>query len=392
MKIGVMLRNLKELGGIKVYTLNLLMNLFMLDSANEYVLFYKDKGSVGTFSKCKNVKERLLDFPTKLLWDQVAVPMAVKKEKIDVILNPKLSIPLMTKAKTILVLHGMEQFAVSEVFPFMDRFYTKIMMPLFCRRADAVISTTKMGVEEMNKYLGIEKNKIHPIHEAHKKRFKVLDKAQCERVRVKYNLPEKFLLFVGGLNPLKNFSGIIKAYQQLKDKIPHQLIAVGFKRWHYEDDLRLVEELGLSKDVRLMGFIPDEDLPAFYNLADVFVFPSLYEGFGIPVLEAMASGCPVITTKTGCSPEVAGGAAVLVDPRNVQEIADAIYQVIHDQKLRARLIKDGLGNAAKFSWEKTALETLLLFRKVTSDPGKPLLKEAKLNTSTVQSGHYDRPY
>jgi len=388
MRIGVMLRSLKELGGIKVYTLNLLMNLFMLDSANEYVLFYKDKNSLGTFSKCKNVRERVLDFPTKLLWDQIAVPRAIKQENIDVILNPKLSIPLITKAKTILVLHGMEQFAVSEVFPFLDRFYTKIMMPLFCRRADAVISTTEMGVEEMKKYLGIEKTKVHPIHEAHHKRFKVLDKSDSRKVREKYDLPEKFLLFVGGLNPLKNFSGIIKAYHKLKDKIPHQLVAVGFKRWHYEDDLRLVEQLGLSKDVRLMGFIPDEDLPAFYNLADAFVFPSLYEGFGIPVLEAMASGCPVITTKTGCSPEVAGGAAILVDPRNVQEISDAIDRVIHDQNLRARLIKDGLSNAAKFSWEKTALETLLLFRKITFDPGKPLLKEAELNLSAVQQDYH----
>jgi glycosyltransferase involved in cell wall biosynthesis len=234
------------------------------------------------------------------------------------------------------------------------------MMPLFCRRATGIISMTQMGVGEMVKYLKVNAKKVHPIYESHHNRFRVLSKDNLGSVREKYHLPDKFLLFVGGLNPLKNFSNLLKAYCLLRSEIPHKLVAVGFKRWKFEGDLKLVTQLGLEKDVLFTGFVPDEDLPAIYNLADLFVFPSLYEGFGIPVLEAMASGCPVVTTKTGCSREIAGDAAILVDPRNPEEIAQGISRILSKPELRRHMIEKGLSQASHFNWEKTARETLSL--------------------------------
>jgi glycosyltransferase involved in cell wall biosynthesis len=226
---------------------------------------------------------------------------------------------------------------------------------------------TKMGVGEMIKYLKADSGKIHAIYESHHSRFRVLPKGDLELLREKYHLPEKFLLFVGGLNPLKNFSNLLRAYDILRSKIPHKLVAVGFKRWKFEGDLELVTQLGLEKHVIFTGFVPDEDLPAIYNLADLFVFPSLYEGFGIPVLEAMACGCPVVTTKTGCSREVAGDAALLADPRNPEEIAREISKVLSSPDLRSQMIEKGLSQASRFGWEKTASETLRLMEELVKN-------------------------
>ncbi|MBI1884084.1 MAG: glycosyltransferase family 4 protein [Chlamydiae bacterium] len=378
MRIGVMLRSLKQLGGIKVYTLNILDHLLKIDSKNEYVFFYNDESLLGLYAKHPNVQERIVKFPTKILWDQVGIPLAIRKEKIDLIFNPKLSIPLFTQAKTLFPLHGLEQFAVSEIFPVLDRWYFKLMMPLFVRRASRVISMTKMGVDEMVKYLGVRREKVAPIYESYHERFKVLPKESVEGLREKYHLPEKYLLFVGGLNPLKNFSNILRAFQLLKKDWPHKLVAVGFKRWKYEEDLALVSELGLQNDVLFTGFVPDEDLPGLYNLAEAFVFPSLYEGFGIPVLEAMACGCPVITTTTGCSREIAADAALLVNPREPREIAEAISKVLSDDPLKKTMIEKGLAQAKNFSWEKTARETLKLMEElVFNEAGKLGKKDVK---------------
>lgn len=364
MRIGVMLRHLSQVGGIYVYTTNLFGTLLEIDHKNKYFFFYHDVKQVGRYSQYPNVKERVINVPTKLLWDQIAIPWMVRREKLDLVFNPKLSVPIFTNAKTLFPLHGLEQFAVSEVFPLLDRIYFKTMMPFFCRRADAIISMTHLGVGEMKKYLGINPGKVYPIHESHHSRFKVLPREGLEGVRIKYGLPKKFLLFVGGINPLKNFSNILRAYQQIHSQVPHKLVAVGFKRWKFEEDLELIPLLGLQNHVIFTGFIPDEDLPAVYNLADALVFPSLYEGFGIPVLEAMACGCPVITTKTGCTSEVAGDAAILVDPRNLSEISGAIQRVISDTPLRVQMVQKGFSQASRFSWEKTARQTLDLMEKL----------------------------
>ena len=144
----------------------------------------------------------------------------------------------------------------------------------------------------------------------------------------------------------------------MKDALPHDLVIVGFKRWKYAQDFKLMDELGLQDRIHKLGYVSDEDLVAIYNLADVFVFPSLYEGFGIPVLEAMACGCPVVSTKTGCTPEVAGDAAVLVNPYDHTEIASAIKRVLSDELFKNSLIENGLERIHKFSWRQCAGESL----------------------------------
>jgi glycosyltransferase involved in cell wall biosynthesis len=366
MRIGFMLRNLSEQGGIQVYTKAILDELLALDSPHEFVLLYRDSAFLGAYAGHPRVEEVVVRFPTKLLWDQVAVPWAARRHDLDLIVNPKLSVPLFTGRRTVFTLHGAEQFAVPEVFGRVDRIYTALMMPIYCRRATGIITTTHMGVDEIVRYVGADRRKLHMVHQGAHSRFRRLDPAACLEVKERYQLPDRFILFVGGLNPLKNFSNLLRAYQRLAGELPHALVAVGFLRWRYERDVALIDELGLGDRVLRPGFVPDEDLPAIYNLAEVLALPSLYEGFGIPIIEAMASGCPVVTSKAGCCPEVAGGAAVLVDPKDVGDIAAGLRRAIVDHELRRSLIERGLARAPEFTWARTARQSLAVYERVVA--------------------------
>ncbi len=361
MRIGFMLRNLRELGGIKVYTVNLIEELIGLESGHEFVFLYDHPSLLGTYAGRRRVEEVLVRFPTRLGWDQIAVPLAARRLALDLIVNPKLSVPLLSGRPSVFTLHGAEQFAVHQVFKRHDRLYTRLMMPLFCRHAAAIISTTQMGIDDIVGYIGADRRKLHPVHEAAHARFRPLAPADLAAVKERYRLPDRFILFVGGLSPLKNFANLLRALALLGGDFSQPLVAVGFRRWKYAADVALIEELGLEDRVMQVGFAPDEDLPAFYNLASLLVLPSLYEGFGIPIVEAMACGCPVVTSRTGCGPEVAGKAAVLVDPYRPEDIAAGIRRVLADPVLAAELARRGREQAAGFSWRKAARESLAVY-------------------------------
>jgi glycosyltransferase involved in cell wall biosynthesis len=360
-----MLRHLNELGGVVVYTRNIIENLLKIDKKNEYVFLYNTPSLIGTYSKYKNVKEIAINIQNKLLWDQIGVPGVARSEKIDILFNPKLSIPLFAPSKKVFTLHGLEQFALPNVFKLYDHIYFRIMTPLYCRRANAIIVMTDTGKNDLIKYLNVRSDKINVIYESYHERFEVpKNEEKILAIKQKYNLPEKYIFFIGGITPLKNFSNIIKAYKIINNKIPGKLVIAGFKRWKYAGDLGLIKRLKLQNDVITLGFVPDEDLPYLYSSAQCLVFPSLYEGFGIPVLEAQASGCPVICSKTGCTPEVSGGAALLVNPYNCKEIAQSINDILDKKDLKEKLIADGLENIKKYNWARTAKRTLELFEKI----------------------------
>jgi glycosyltransferase involved in cell wall biosynthesis len=372
-RIGVMLRHLHEKGGIVVYTRNLLDALLALDPVNQYVLIYSRRAEAGGWAERPNVHEVVLPGLSKLLWDQVQVPLLAAQLDFDVIFQPKLSVPLLAPCPKVVAVLGAEQLAVPEVFPWWDRRYTQVMLPVYCRHADSVLVATRQGREDLRRLLRTEGAHIEAVPLAAHERFRPVSAEAARAVAARHGLPERYLLFVGGLNPLKNFSNLLRAFARLRDAVPHQLVAVGFRRWRYEDDVALVDRLGLRGRVHFTGFVPDEDLPAIYSLADLLTFPSLYEGFGIPVLEAIGCGCPVLTSRTGCSPEVAGGAALLVDPGDPVAIADGILRLLRQPALRERLRERGLDRARHFSWQKTARATLALLERVAASrsPSRP---------------------
>jgi glycosyltransferase involved in cell wall biosynthesis len=239
-------------------------------------------------------------------------------------------------------------------------------VPGCARKATLIIAVSQSTKEGLVNLLGIPPQKIRVVPLAVASRFKVVeDEALKESIRRKYALPPRFFLFVGLLNPRKNGVRLIQAYHRFKSEtdLPHKLVFVGAKGWLYEDVLAQIEELGLEKEIIFTGYVADEDLPPIYNLAEALVYPSLYEGFGLPILEAMACGTPVITSNVSSAPEVAGGAALLVDPYDVDQLAEVMYKVASQGDLRAYLTRHGLKRARDFSWEKTALETLAVYEE-----------------------------
>ncbi|MEO1395102.1 MAG: glycosyltransferase family 1 protein [Cyanobacteria bacterium J06634_5] len=215
----------------------------------------------------------------------------------------------------------------------------------------------------------IPKHSIHNGFDAH--HFRVIkDACRLNTIKENYQLPDQFLLWIGQIYPPKNFGRLLRAFAQVKDQIPHQLVIAGEERWRAKRDLDLVESLGLQDRLYFAGWVSHDDLPAFYNLADLFVFPSLYEGFGIPLLEAMACGCPILTAKVGTPPEVVKEAACLVNPRDVADIARGMQAVLSNVALQETMIEKGLKRVQSFSWKKCAAQTLVVLESLQDTGSK----------------------
>lgn len=361
MRIGIMLRHYEQHeGGVKVYTQNLLPHILSMDSENHYVLMYQNPGLIGTYENYTNADEVALPIPGTILWDQIAVPWIEKKKKLDVIFNPKFTVPFLSRAKKVFVLHGSEWFVIPETFLWYDRLYFGKFTALYCRHADKFITVSRTVKRDVVKFTGVNPDKVVPIHNGYDQNlFDVItDSDRLKAVKQKYQLPDRFIVWVGQIYPPKNVGRLLQAFWQIKDGIPHHLVIVGEERWKAKGELQLIEDLGIQDRVHFTGWVSHDDLPVIFNLAELFVFPSLYEGFGIPLLEAMACACPVITSKTGSPPEVVEGAGHLVNPLDVNDIAKGISEALSNHGLREARIQKGLERVKSFSWEKCAKEVL----------------------------------
>jgi glycosyltransferase involved in cell wall biosynthesis len=359
MKIGIMLRSLNDVGGPGEYTRSVLGALLRLDRINEYYLFLPDAALAGRYREFPNAHPVVLSTRSKFLFDQVSIPRAVRKYECDVLINLKHSVPLFTGAPAIFVMHGADWIAFPQNYYFFDRLYHKVSLPLFCRKADKIISVshdaTRIAVERLN----LPASKVATVYHGFRTDFRrVEDPERLARARARYKLPERFILYVGRIYPMKNVRGLVEAFAKLRDRIPHSLVICGIKHYKTEPDFAAIDRYSLHDRVIPTGFVEEEDLPVLYSMADAFVLPSLYEGFGIPLLEAMACGCPIVTSTQGSCPEVVDGAGVLVNPRDPADIAEGIYQVLSDRELAAGLVARGYQRVAQFSWEKCARETL----------------------------------
>ncbi len=366
MKIAVMLRHLDEPGGICMYTVNLLRALLEIDEDNQYLFLYKDDRFLGSFGVKSNVEEHVIRIKNKILWDQFGVPRVCEKKGVDVIFNPKLSVPLFTKIKTAFTLHGAEQFAVSKVFKWYDRAYFKMVMPLYYRRADVVFTQTISGRYDIGRLLGVDTGKVKVIRGSYNELCRVVEsRDELDAARLEYNLPDRFLLFVGGITPLKNFGRIIRAFKIVKDRgYGGKLVVVGFKKWKYSKDVATIDELSLDEEVKFVGYVQDKDIPYFYNLADTLVFPSIYEGYGVPPLEALVSGCPVVASKTGWLRDVENAPVRLVDPYSVEDIAEGIWDVLENLSDMKRAVLKWAQDYKFPTWKGYAEEFLSTLREV----------------------------
>jgi glycosyltransferase involved in cell wall biosynthesis len=362
LKIGIMLRHYNQHGGgVKVYTLGLLEKLLSNCLSNEYILLYNDPRLIGTYESYPHVKELALSVRSKIIWDQWAVKRAVEKEKIDLLFNPKYALPLMGNCKGVFVCHGMDWYVMPWGSKFTDRINHRFLMPRYAKKADTIIAVSNTAREHAMAFLKVPPDRIHTVYLGIDERFKhTIEPHELERIKEKYRLPDEYYLYVGQIYPPKNFGRLLRAYAKVGPSLKIPLVIAGEHRWLSGHELALIDKLNISSWVLRPGWIGREELPAFYVLATALLLPSLYEACPSPPIEAMASGCPVLTSNRGGTKEIASNAALLVDPEDVESIANGMEQIITDSDLRARLIPAGRKRAGQFSWEKCARETIAI--------------------------------
>jgi glycosyltransferase involved in cell wall biosynthesis len=278
-------------------------------------------------------------------------------------------LPLIKACRYLVTIHDLAPFLLPQSLPLIRRFYYKRAFVNSIRLADQIIVVSGSLKTDLIKTLAVPEEKIKVIYNGIDESFRpVTDSAILSGIRKKYYLLSSFILTLGVLEPKKNIERLLLAYADLKKSLPNlpKLVIGGSKKygWMNSRVFQLVKSLALDDDVIFTDTIVHEDLPAVYNLATLFVLPSLYEGFGLPVIEAMACGTPVITSNTSSLPEVAGNAAILVDPYDVKKISQAIGQVLSNEQLQKEMREKGIENTKRFSWEKAASALLEVFEDI----------------------------
>ncbi|MBI5586572.1 MAG: glycosyltransferase family 4 protein, partial [Deltaproteobacteria bacterium] len=254
------------------------------------------------------------------------------------------------------------------VFNLMQKMLDRWAYPRMLRNYHHLITVSESTKQDLIRLFRIPGEKITVTHHGAAGEFRPLEDPEASAGLVrKYDLPTPFILFLGTLEPRKNLTTLIQALASLKEKIPQALVLVGQKGWLWEEIFRAVTKYGLENRVLWTGYIPDADRVLFYNAADFLVYPSWYEGFGMPLLEAMQSGCPIIASRISALPEVLGEAGLLIDPGDPENLAGAMLRMVKEPGLRQRLRESGLVRARQFSWEESARKTLEVFEKVTSN-------------------------
>jgi glycosyltransferase involved in cell wall biosynthesis len=282
---------------------------------------------------------------------------------VDIFHSPDFVLPPLHRARTLVTVHDLSFIRYPECADVNLRAYLNKVVPRSVHRADLVLADSQNTKDDLVELLGVEANKIEVIYPGVEERFRPIeDQTVLEQVRRRYNLPPRFILGLGTLQPRKNFATLVEAFADLRFAICDlRLVIAGGKGWLYDEIFVAVERLGLEEQVVFPGFVADEDLPALYNLAELFVFPSLYEGFGMPPLEAMACGTPVVTSNASSLPEVVGEAGLIVEATDTRALAEAMKRVLEDNALREGMIAKGLEQARKFTWEKSVSKLLSLY-------------------------------
>jgi glycosyltransferase involved in cell wall biosynthesis len=388
LRIGLMLRGIEEYDGAGVYIRNLVDALLDIDATNQYVLFFSRDGQSGRYAHRSNVRAVVVRAPGKLLWDQVAVPAAAWREHLDVLFHHKFSIPAVAPCPTVVQQRGTEYWTFPEYYTSwgdrINRLYNVVSIPFFCRRAARVLTNSDSLAAELERIAGVPPEKMATVYAAADERFTpVTDPGVFARVRGQYRLPAQpfFLMVVKGyarieyagqaLCPRKNVEGTLEAFARARaaePRCPPMVILGAGVEGRLTPDV-LERRFGLDRDaVIIPGLIPHDDMPVVYSMAGALLFPSYYESFGIPLVEAMACGCPVITSSAPACPEVVGDAALVVNPDDVGGLAGAMLRVVREPLLVAQLRERGLARARHFSWRDSARRLLAELERASGRP------------------------
>jgi len=355
--------------GINRYIHNLLTHLPLVDPDNRYTVFLGDRRFTSS-----DLALKLSRLPThkpvvRIFWEQAVQPFALKKEGVDLLHALAFVTPLLSPCPSVVTIYDLGFLLYPESFKRSKRFYLSLFTRLSARRARRIIAISESTKRDVVHLLGVSPERVEVIYCGIEGAFHPMPQDQVAAFRSKRGLPERFILFVGTIEPRKNLTTLLEAYAMLRRDVRDQeignlhLVIGGAKGWFYQDVFARVEELGLEGEVMFPGYIPAGELPLWYNAAELFVYPSLYEGFGLPPLEAMACGTPVVASNTSALPEVVGEAGLTVDPLDVEGLAEAMRRVLGDEAFRQEMRERGLRRAEGFSWTKTAQETVQVYRR-----------------------------
>jgi glycosyltransferase involved in cell wall biosynthesis len=302
----------------------------------------------------------------RIAWEQVVLPLELARVQADLLHALGFVSPFAWRGPTIVTTYDLSFMRFPHLFNRGNRYYLRTFCPPSLRRADHVITISEHARHDVIELCGVKPERVTAILLAADSRFQPASPAAIAAFRTRHNLPDRFVLYLGTLEPRKNVELLVRAYARLRQQgsTDHRLVLAGARGWQYDPIFALVKELGLEPYVRFPGFVRDDEQALWYSSATVFAFPSLYEGFGLPLLEAMACGTPVVASRASSLPEVVGDAGLLFDPASSDELSDALLTMLEDTDQRSALASAGLARAQTFSWRRTAAETLQVYRDV----------------------------
>lgn len=354
-----------KVGGSEIYVRNLVKWLPRAGQGDEFVV-YANMESDGVFEEAAGkvrvvrCRVRASNRPARILYEQTVLPYLASRDRLDALISAGMTGPFVSTVPSFTMIYDLQHINEPQNFGRLYLPFLRSIIYMSAKRADAVLTLSEKSKRDILKHYGLASDRVAVTYLASDRAsFSRKGADETARVRKAYSLPASFVLYIASSLPHKNYERLLEAFKAVKARKPGlKLVLIGARDYGHDAIKRKIAGLGLAEDVVFLGWLPFEDIPAIYSAASLFVFPSLHEGFGIPVLEAMACGVPVVCSGIEPLDEVAGDAARMVDPKDAGSIAEGMLDVLTDRALRARLIEAGLRRAASFSWEKTAKDTL----------------------------------
>src|SRR5918911_830999 len=378
MKVAIDARALgSQWGGDETYVRNVIRALAAVDPDGDYTLFFGQPLPRSTIPGTKHMRRVVIRPLGPVVPTYLSFPLALARRRIDVV-HARYMAPRLSPAPMVVSVHDIAYERYPQLFMPEIVVLLRTYIPRTIRRAAAVLTLSDYSKQDIVRSYNVPPEKVVVAPCAADPIFRPLqDEGQLAAVRAHYGTSAHFILCVGNLQPRKNLKTLIDAYARLRraDAMRHKLVLVGRKAWLFDDIFAAARASGYANELVFTGYVPDEDLVALYNAADLFVYPSIFEGFGLPPLEAMACGTPVVTSNTSSFPEVVGNAALMVEPLDAEALAGAIATALRDANLRARLTALGLHRAALFSWEATARTILATYIQACQSGGRRVAHE-----------------
>jgi glycosyltransferase involved in cell wall biosynthesis len=357
--------------GVGRYTSNLCNSVTKGKDGNDYFFYLPGRSSTcwDDMNGAQTEEQGLFlqNNTLRILWEQILLPIKIRKDMLDLFHYTDHAMSLIQRRHPVVItVHDIAYIRFPDLLNKSRQVYKKYILNLSVKNADIIIADSHSTKEDIIEFFKVDEKKIKVIHLGVESRFRPI--SNVEGYRIRNNLPKKMILNIGTLEPRKNVVALIKAFKRLLERgfKDYILVIAGERGWLYKRIFEEIKSSGMEQSIRFLGVVDDGELPMLYNCADLFVYPSLYEGFGLPPLEAMACGIPIITSNTSSLPEVVGNAGIMIDPSDIESLSEEMYRVLKDKELRHRMSRDGLKRSKMFTWEKTVNNVLGVYNEVFS--------------------------